>query len=880
MPTEENRPDAHPAYSDASPSSPSADAIAMPAAPPGEGNEAAHHQESILAATMDTEQDTKQNTEGEDGSGTSPAPPADGALAGHLTPNQNHTPEKNPENDPGTPEPTANGPDAIPPPVPPLPTPDDLPPRYREAKEAAQAASTAPSPKSSQTKAARPRRIPPAALTDPGPAARLFRALSYAGLPVLLALMALMTLQELFTVRTLWFSDEVRHADVYMRLLDGNWLALSLNGVPYPDKPPLYFWLLELLDRLPGVDQPMLFFLGAALSAVLFTGTTWLLARATGHDRRVAFAAGLMTIGCLFVAGVAHYPRMDLLFAVVITLSMICLYRGWIKSSAPLWLTLGFVLAGVATLIKGPLGLAFPILGSILFLFWRGTPGRLNGRDGLAGFALMLIMLLAWIGALYFDGQADYLKNIFGPQIAGRMVNAWHHAAPWWYYLAALPLVWLPWTFLILFVNWWQAARSLPGAWKKRREDGGRGWLWLSLIGGVALLSAVSGKIAIYLLPLMPCMAVLSARALLNLSPRRSRWFYLCLGLFFALLGVAFILAQYSPFLLPLLPENLTAGLPPVVRAYLDSISGLGLMGLALMALAVVLLFFTRRSLPEGGLLLTTLGIMLLMQPYALVVAPSLDTMLSPRAQAEAMADYARQGFQPAAYRVYPGIYAYYFNNALSRADLAEDRGTDGLTPGTESADAPAMRPALTVPDIDAMDGLLALLAEHPRVVVAMREKDWNRWADKPNDMHVVQQQWIVDQPYVLVVRDGQIETDKAIETDRPVTDAPDTPDIPGTNGEAAFSDVSTLPGEADPTGTSGLSSPAPGATLDAAPGIPPDVVPSPPSPTESDAQPQAATQPPLPDVPATPEAAPGATATDSSTDTAAASAADGTAEL
>lgn len=728
MPLEENSPDVRPASSDApAPGGASAEAIAMPAAP---------EQDDRLPSSG-----TEEGKAGEFAS--SPSIPA---LSGPEATSQKESPTR--ANDAAASPATIPAPDGS---VSSAPSslPEELPSRYREAKEAAAraagpSATSRPSANpaaSGKGQRAKARRTPPAVLVEPGPAARLFRALSYAGLPVLLALMALMTLQELFAVRTLWFSDEVRHADVYMRLLGGDWLALNLNGVPYPDKPPVYFWLLELLDRLPGVDQPMLFFLGTALSAVLFAGVTWLLARATGHDRRVAFAAGLMTVGCLFVAGLAHYPRMDLLFSVVITLSMICLYRGWIKTSAPVWLTLGFVLAGVATLIKGPLGIAFPVLSSILFLFWRGTPGRLNGRDGLFGFALMLIMLLVWVGALYFDGEVDYLKNIFGPQIAGRMVNAWHHAAPWWYYLAALPLVWLPWTFLALFVNWWRAARNLPGAWKNRREDGGRGWLWLSLIGGVALLSAVSGKIAIYLLPLMPCLAVLSARALLNLSPRRSRWFYLCLGVFFALLGLAFIAAQYSPLFLPLLPEAWTTALPPVARAYLDSISGLALMGLVLLILAVVLLFFTRRSLPEGGLLLTAVGIILLMQPYARVVAPSLDTMLSPRAQSEEMARYTRQGFYPAAYRVYPGIYAYYLNAELARS--------------ADDAAAPAARPAVAVQDIETMDGLLAMLATHPRAVIAMREKDWNRWTDKPADLQLVQRQWIVDQPYVLALRDA-----------------------------------------------------------------------------------------------------------------------------
>lgn len=686
--------------------------------------------------------------------------------------------------------------------------------------------------------AARPGEDSSAGLTRPGPASRLFGGLSVVGLPVLMALTALMSVSQLLVIRPLWFSDEVRLADVYMRLLEGNWLTLNLNGLPYPDNPPLYFWFLQLLDRIPGVDQPLLFFLGTALSAVLFIAVTWLLARATGHDRRVSFAAGLVALGCLFVAGTAHYPRMDLLFAAVITLSLICLYRGWIKKNAPVWLTLGFVLAAAATLIEGPLGLAFPLLTSLLFLIWRGTPGRLNGRDGLIGFALMLIILLTWLGALLLQGESDYVRGIFSHQITGRMVNAGHHAWPWWYYLAALPLVWLPWTLALLFINWWKAARHLPQAWKTRREDGGRGWLWLTVIGGVALLSALGGKTVIGLLPLLPALAVLSARALLRLSPRRSRCFFGLLGLLFGLTGLILVAAQFNSYLLPLLPETWTTQVPALAQVYLDNTAGLAFMGGVLLLLSLVLLLLTRRSLPDGSLLLTSLGVVLLMQPCSLMVAPSLETMLSPRAQAEAMSEYVRRGYAPAAYRVYPGVYAYYVNEALASA--APDQA----------------RPGVTVPDLGDRAALAAFLAEHPRAVVAMPEKDWMRWTDKPSDMFEAQRQWIVDQSCVLAVRDAASETPPSGEES-----APPSGEDPEKNtlSPAPVAEDREEPEQALPAPEASAPAPA-DKPQPAMPDIPPaPLAPAQPSPALTDAADSA--MPDAPSAPAAPMAVePGAT--------------------
>ena len=69
----------------------------------------------------------------------------------------------------------------------------------------------------------------------------------------------------------LWYTDEVRHASVLQNLLrSGHWLLLQMNGEPYVDKPPLYFWFVALLVKLFGTDRPPVFFVAAALSGWFF----------------------------------------------------------------------------------------------------------------------------------------------------------------------------------------------------------------------------------------------------------------------------------------------------------------------------------------------------------------------------------------------------------------------------------------------------------------------------------------------------------------------------------------------------------------------------------------------------------------------------------
>ncbi len=645
-----------------------------------------------------------------------------------------------------------------------------------------------------------------------GPAEKLFNGLSYLGLPVLLLFAAAMSVLEVWQVRDLWFSDEVRLADAFMNVRGGDWLVLTMNGLPYPDKPPLYFWFMDALTRIPGVSVPMAIFLAVAASHALFIGSIWALARGTGFDRRVAFASGLVALSCVYISGAACYPRMDLLFAALVTLGMTCLYRGWIKSFAPFWLASGWLLMAAATLTKSPLGIAFAVVASVFFLFWRCTPGRLNSRDGLPGFFLMLVALAVWLGALYLGGHIDYLRAMIGEQLAGRVLEGGHHGQVWWYYLAALPVVWAPWILLPLFVNWLSALRGIPAAVKARKTDGGSSWLWIWLVTGVAMLSCVQAKMAVYALPLLAPLAVLTARSLLRLTPGRSRCFFGLSAAVLAIAGLALVAVDVFPFVRGYLPAEWLAYVPAVALPWLEALNGTMYMGAVLIVTAVVLLSLTRLALPGGSLLITAFGMMLLLQPYHWFVAPSMTPLLSPRAQAAVMAEKMQEGFVPAALGVYPGAYAWHLNEAA---------GIKGLRHA--------------VPDLVDEAALHAWLAKNPKTTVAMPKAVWEGLAAKPAGASVLLTQWMVHKPYVVVA----IESPAAAPAEEKNAPAPADPE---TKPEPV---AETVP--AEPAAPIDTASPAPEASADT-PAQPAEAQP------EAPAAP-AEVQPAAPEAPAAPKA-------------------------
>src|SRR5262245_30224017 len=73
-----------------------------------------------------------------------------------------------------------------------------------------------------------------------------------------------------FAPRDLWAPDEPRYGQVAREMLEqGRWLVPHANGVPYAEKPPLFFWLVALVSWPFGAVTPW----SARLVGALFAAT-------------------------------------------------------------------------------------------------------------------------------------------------------------------------------------------------------------------------------------------------------------------------------------------------------------------------------------------------------------------------------------------------------------------------------------------------------------------------------------------------------------------------------------------------------------------------------------------------------------------------------
>lgn len=542
----------------------------------------------------------------------------------------------------------------------------------------------------------------------------LMRRWPFVALAVLTAVQTAGTLSS----RALWFSDEVRYADAYAGLLRGKWLVLNLNGVAYPDKPPLYFWFLRALDVLTGTPDPAVFFLGAAASGLLVLWATLSWARVLRLPEETGLLAGLVLLTTLFFAGLLHYSRMDLLFAALIIASQaaFCLaFRAGEEHRRGRLAALAMLLAALATLTKGPLGLAFPILTMVLFLAWRGRAGEFFRRSLLPGLGVLLAVVFSWVVAAYFVQGPAFLHKIFYEQIFQRATKTFHHAEPWYFYLVAFPPCWLPWLFAPVALP---VSRLFTGTyWKqlaaRRRESSpegdARALLWISAVSGLALLSLLSGKVVVYLLPQLPPLALLLALALRDERlPWRRLWVAAAL-VFFVLAAAASQGARFLPA--PVSPDG---GLPGAAMVA----AGFAACGLGLLLL--------RNQAPRHVLLALALLTAAWVQPACRTLAPALDNIMSPKPQAMLLKTYKEQGYTPVAHDIYQGIYSYYLGG-----------------------------PILESANFEALDTFVA----ERDVVLVIKKKKWDAWTTRPDHVLKIFEQWMAGQPYYVALsrRDGSL---------------------------------------------------------------------------------------------------------------------------
>lgn len=409
---------------------------------------------------------------------------------------------------------------------------------------------------------------------DPAvPAPAFGRSLARLALPViLLAAIAVLLLAP--AIRPFLPVDETRYLSVAWEMhLSGDPFHLTMNGAAYSHKPPLLFWLINLVWWMTGPSELAARLVGP-LAAVAVLGLTGLLARRLSPDQpglplRATAILGA-TSGFLLYGGATMF---DALLSVWVLIGIGAIWHLGQGGRGRLpWAILGLAI-GLGVLTKGPVVLLHLLPALLTMRFWGAAPPDL--RPALRGFALSLgialLLVAVWLVPLLIEAEPGFLYELLWAQSADRVSGGLGHGRPVWYLLTVLPA--------LIFPFGWSLAvwRGIPAA---VRADGAGRLLAIWALTAFVLFSLVGGKQLHYLLPELPAFAILAARALP--TGRRS-----------------VLLAFVLPALFALVALAATLGLVPA-RGIDGAIGPAWVLVLAALAFAGLALAALRLPLPAG----------------------------------------------------------------------------------------------------------------------------------------------------------------------------------------------------------------------------------------------------------------------------------------
>ncbi|MGH8265598.1 MAG: phospholipid carrier-dependent glycosyltransferase [Steroidobacteraceae bacterium] len=335
------------------------------------------------------------------------------------------------------------------------------------------------------------------------------------------AILALVCWFVLLGARPLFRPDEGRYAEIPREMLaSGDWLVPRLNGLTYIEKPPLQYWLTAGGYKLCGMDTwcaRLVPGLSAALGIALVMFAAWRLWGA-GRGRN----AGIICASAPLYFLIGQQLTLDMLFTLFLTAAVVAFCVAQSVREDPgarrRWLMLCWAAIAAGVMTKGLAALAIPALVLIVYSIWQRDARVWNVRDLALGSLLCLALSAPWFIAIgravpgfttFFFIHEHFLR--YATMSAQRF-------EPWWYFGPIVLIGIAPWIPQIVAAWRAQASEAMP-----RSTFDARRLLWVYAVVVFIFFSISKSKLAPYVLPVVPVLALLVAsyRGVLDAKPLR-----------------------------------------------------------------------------------------------------------------------------------------------------------------------------------------------------------------------------------------------------------------------------------------------------------------------------------------------------------------------
>lgn len=306
--------------------------------------------------------------------------------------------------------------------------------------------------------------------------------------------------------------SELRYIESSRAMLEnGDWVVPHLAGVPYMEKPILFYWLAAACQWVLGASDVMSR-APSVLSVAVMVGVTYALA-AEWRGPTFGRAAAVVLAGSVAFLPLATGVTTDPLFSATLTLTWYALWRH-LRGGGPGWTYGMWAALAAAMLTKGPLGPALVVMSCGVLVVCRRSVRWLWDLRPVTGGLLFLALCAPWHIALYLRDPRLLDFFYIRQNVKAFSDGTINHEGPVYYYVPVLLMLFFPWSVLLVPAF----GRALLRVYRAclRPVTGPTPlplFLAAAVLGPLLLLSAAGSKLGTYVLPLLPFLAVLAADA-------------------------------------------------------------------------------------------------------------------------------------------------------------------------------------------------------------------------------------------------------------------------------------------------------------------------------------------------------------------------------
>lgn len=450
--------------------------------------------------------------------------------------------------------------------------------------------------------------------------------------------------------KPLFVPDETRYAEIPREMLaSGNWTTPKLDGFRYFEKPVLAYWANAISIKLFGENE-FAVRLPSALSAGITALLVYFFANFAFKRKRTALLASIIFLMSMEVFAVGTFSVTDMMLTMLLTGTLVFFYLAAQSENIKmkiLHLAICSVFCGGAFLVKGFLAFAIPAIVITPFLLWSKRWKEIFTLPWIPLLGIVIVSL-PWCLSIHYQ-EASFWNYFFWVEHVNRFTSSAdsQHPQRFWFFIPVLLAGAIPWTFYI--------PCAIRGFTRKFHQSAHMKYLLCWFIIPFLFFSISSGKLATYILPCFPALALLMALGLVR---------YLEISRYRLWNASSLILAALFFFTAILFPLSQLLG-PKAIRIYETGEFGklaVATVALFLVSLCFLLSRFNRHQLRK--VLLAAFALVPLMLASNVVVPQKMLSAKAPGELLERNKSRVRPEDKLVAYSSIAAAAAWYFQRS------------------------------------------------------------------------------------------------------------------------------------------------------------------------------------------------------------------------